>query len=276
MEDTEDVAARGSLTPLIAQVERARGIDLSQYRSSYVERRLGTRLRALGFVTYREYSTHLTDQPAEYARLLDALTVNVTDFFRDPPVWDIIRGEVIPALLAHKLASGQHAVRAWSAGCATGEEPYSITMALLAARVPKPERLLINVVATDLDPIAMQTAERAEYDVAKIDHIPAAERARFVKADERRFTLVPEVTEKVRFRKLDLFSDEPPMSQDLILCRNVFIYFTREQQDRVTGVFHRALAKGGYLVLGRTEKMSTVIGKSFEPVSSRERIYRKP
>jgi chemotaxis protein methyltransferase CheR len=276
MEDTEDVAVRGSLAPLIAQIERERGVDLSQYRESYVERRLGTRLRALGLTTYREYCAYVASAPNEYARLLDALTVNVTDFFRDPPVWDIIRGEVIPSILASKTASGHHAVRAWSAGCATGEEPYSMVMAFLAAQRPKSDSILLSVTATDLDPIALRTAGRAEYDIAKIGHIPVAERSRFVTADERHFRINPEVTDRVRFRTLDLFADEPPLALDLILCRNVFIYFTREQQERVTGVFHRALARGGYLVLGRTEKMSTVIGKSFEAVSSRERIYRKP
>jgi chemotaxis methyl-accepting protein methylase len=275
MEDTEEVAARGQLTPLVLQIERDRGIDLSQYRESYVQRRLATRMRALGLTTYREYCAYLTAKPTEYARLLNALTVNVTDFFRDPPVWEIIRGEVIPSILAAKAALGHHAVRAWSAGCATGEEPYSMVMAFLAATGPRPDHMLLSVTATDLDPIALKTAERAEYDIAKIDHIPAADRSRFVTTDERHFRIVPEVTQQVRFRTLDLFADEPPMALDLVLCRNVFIYFTREQQERVTAVFHRALARGGYLVLGRTEKMATLAGKGFEPVSGRERVYRK-
>ncbi len=275
MEDIDDLALRGNLAPLIAQIERERGIDLTQYRTSYAERRLGTRLRALGLQTYREYADYLLTHPTEYARLLDALTVNVTDFFRDSPVWDIIRGSVIPDILAGKAAAGHHAVRAWSAGCATGEEPYSIAMSFLAAKGPKPENLLLSVNATDLDPIAMRTAERAEYDIAKIDHIPSRDRARFVTAADRHFRVNPEVTDRVRFKKLDLFTDDPPLSVDLILCRNVFIYFTREQQERVTGVFHRALTKGGFLVLGRTEKMATEAAKHFEPVSGRERIYRK-
>ncbi|HEY5484324.1 MAG TPA: protein-glutamate O-methyltransferase CheR [Propionibacteriaceae bacterium] len=275
MDDSEDLSVRGNIAPLIAQIERERGVDLTQYRTSYVERRLGTRLRALGLPTYRDYATYLTTQHAEYARLLDALTVNVTDFFRDPPVWDVIRGTVIPEILSRKAASGQHAVRAWSAGCATGEEAYSIVMSVLAARGPRPERLLLSVIATDLDPIALKTAAQAEYDIGKIDHIPTAERMRFVTAEERRFRITPEVTEKVRFRTLDLFADEPPRALDLILCRNVFIYFTREQQERVTEVFCRALARGGYLVLGRTEKMAAESAKHFQPVSGRERVYRK-
>ena len=150
-----------------------------------------------------------------------------------------------------------------------------MVMAFLSAKGPRPERMLLSVTATDLDPIALKTAERGEYDIAKIDHIPAVDRARFVTSDERHFRMTPEVTERVRFRTLDLFADESPVALDLILCRNVFIYFTREQQERVTGVFHRALARGGYLVLGRTEKMATLAGKDFEAVSGRERVYRK-
>jgi chemotaxis methyl-accepting protein methylase len=275
MEDIDDLVARGSIAPLIAQIERERGVDLSQYRTAYAERRLGTRLRALGLTTYREYASYLMLHETEYARLLDALTINVTDFFRDPPVWDVIQGEVIPQILAAKAASGRQAVRAWSAGCATGEEPYSIVMAFLASESPKRAKPLLRVAATDLDPVALRTAECAEYDIAKIDHIPSEYRSRFVTADERHFRVNPEVRDRVRFKKLDLFTDDPPLSIDLILCRNVFIYLTREQQERVTGVFHRALTRGGYLVLGRTEKMATQSANRFEPISGRERIYRK-
>jgi chemotaxis protein methyltransferase CheR len=275
MEEQDTTGSAGDATRLITQVERERGIDLSQYRLSYLERRLGTRLRALGLVTYRQYGQHLSEHPDEYARLLDTLTVNVTDFFRDPPVWKIIRGEVIPAIIKAKSATGQHGIRVWSAGCATGEEPYSLAMAFLSAMPATGPSFLLSVTATDLDPLAIATAQTAEYDVAKLEHVPGADRVRFTETNGKRFKVKPEVTEHVRFRKLNLFSDPPPLAVDLILCRNVFIYFTREQQERITNVFHRALARGGYLVLGRTEKMAMGATAGFEPVSSKERIYRK-
>jgi chemotaxis methyl-accepting protein methylase len=275
MEGQAAPSTAGDATRLIAQVERERGIDLSQYRLTYLERRLGTRLRALELVTYRQYGQYLSEHPEEYTRLLDTLTVNVTDFFRDPPVWKIIRGEVIPALVKAKIATGQRTIRVWSAGCATGEEPYSLAMAFLAETSTAPGPFVMSVTATDLDPLAIQTAQRAEYDVAKLEHIPAPDRVRFVSMEGRHFTIKPEVTEHVRFRKMNLFSDAPPLAIDLILCRNVFIYFTREQQERITNIFHKALARGGYLVLGRTEKMANGAAAGFEAVSSKERIYRK-
>ena len=265
----------GDASRLISQIERERGIDLSQYRLSYFERRLANRLHALDLVTYRQYGSYLTEHPDEYTRLLDTLTVNVTDFFRDPPVWKIVRSEVIPALLQAKSLTGQRSIRVWSAGCATGEEPYSLAMAFLSAMGTNAASYVLSVTATDLDPVALQTAQRAEYDVAKLEHVPAPDRVRFTVTEGKKFTLKPEVTEHVRFRKLNLFSDAPPLAIDLILCRNVFIYFTREQQERITNVFHRSLARGGYLVLGRTEKMANGAAAGFEPVSSKERIYRK-
>jgi chemotaxis methyl-accepting protein methylase len=275
MEDAQNVVERGDASRLIAQVERERGLDLSHYRLSYVERRLGTRLRALQLSTYRQYASYLTEHPEEYARLLDAVTVNVTEFFRDAPVWKVVRDDVLPTLLKAKESAGQRVVRAWSAGCATGEEPYSMAMAIAAAMGDRAGSFLFSVTATDLDPIALHTAETGEYDIAKAEQIPAPDRVRFISTDGKRFHIRPEIRDHVRFRKMNLFADEPPRSLDLIMCRNVFIYFSREQQAKVTAMFHKALARGGYLVLGRTEKMPPEVAGQFTPVNSKERVYQK-
>lgn len=275
MEDAQNVAERGDASRLIAQVERERGLDLSHYRLSYVERRLGTRLRALQLSTYRQYASYLTEHPEEYTRLLDAVTVNVTEFFRDAPVWKVVRDDVLPTLLKSKEAAGQRVIRAWSAGCATGEEPYSIAMAISSAMGDRTASFLYSVTATDLDPIALRTAEAGEYDIAKADQIPAPDRVRFITTEGKKFVIRPEIRDHVRFRPMNLFTDEPPRSLDLIMCRNVFIYFSREQQAKVTAVFHKALSRGGYLILGRTEKMPPEVAASFVPVNAKERVYQK-
>jgi chemotaxis methyl-accepting protein methylase len=190
-------------------------------------------------------------------------------------VWKIIRKEVIPAIVKAKGSTGQRAIRVWSAGCATGEEPYSLSMAFLDELGADAPAFLLSVTATDLDPMALRTAQQARYDIAGLEHIPAADRFHFTESEGRHFTVKPEVRDRVRFRALNLFKDDPPLAIDLILCRNVFIYFTREQQERVTNVFHRALSRGGYLVLGRTEKMPAGSAGGFEAVNAKERIYRK-
>jgi chemotaxis methyl-accepting protein methylase len=271
-----DIVYRGDLGRLMVKVRADRGLDLSQYRRTYVERRLAARMRVLNVHSYRQYARCLDDDPEEYARLLDTLTINVTDFFRDPTVYQIVRRQVLPALIQEKAASRTRTIRAWSAGCASGEEPYSIAMAIAAALEDRGEHLAFTVFGTDLDPTVLETARRATYDVARLTGIPRADQARFVDAGPEKFTIKPELAERVQFRRLNLFEDRPIQLVDLIFCRNVFIYFTREQQERVLEGFLEALAPGGYLVLGRSEKMAASLTRRFELVNGRERIYRKP
>jgi len=272
---TPDTVYRGDIGRLLAKIDRERGLDLSQYRRPYVERRVGARLRALGLHTYRQYARHLDEHPDEYARMLDALTINVTDFFRDPPVFDIFRDEVVPAIIRAKQLGRQRIIRAWSAGCATGEEPYSLAMAFLDGLGPDVMRFMVTITATDIDPHALEIAAKGEYDVAKLQHIPQADQERYLELRGDTFRIRPAVSRLVRFRALSLFEDQPVKVVDLVFCRNVFIYFTREQQAHVLGAFHLALARGGYLVLGRSEKLADEFAELFEPVSARERIYRK-
>lgn len=269
-----DLVYRGDLERLIEKVADARGLDLTQYRRPYVERRIAARLRNLNLHTYRQYSRALDADPDEYARLLDTLTINVTDFFRDPPVFNLFRSQIVPEIVDAKLRGRHRMIRVWSAGCATGEEAYSLAMSFLDALGSNSGRFVLSILATDIDPTALETAKRAEYDIAKLEHIPDADR-HFVDAGPTRFTIKREVTSHVKFRVLDLFRDEPVNVVDVVFCRNVFIYFTREQQERVLALFWQALSRDGYLVLGRSEKMSPALSEHFEAVSGRERIYRK-
>lgn len=267
---------RGNLSRLAAKVAEQRGLDLGLYRSAYVERRLATRLRVLGLHTYRQYADYLDQHPEEYEMLVDTLTINVTQFFRDSMVFDLFRRDIVPAMIDEKLAHRQRMIRAWSAGCATGEETYSITMSLLEGCGQAKTKFLISVLGTDLDETALETARRATYDTAQLKHIPPALQIKYVELHGDTFKIRPEVTQHVRFRPLNLFVDKPMNVVDVIFCRNVFIYFSREQQAKVLDSFWSALAKGGYLVLGRSEKLSPEAATRFELVNGRERIYRKP
>lgn len=271
-----DAVYRGDLSRLEHKIREARGLDLHQYRRAYVERRLAARMRMLNLHTYRQYERFLDEHAEEYTKLLDTLTINVTDFFRDATVYDILRKEVIPDLIKAKLAARQRSIRVWSAGCATGEEAYSLTMAFLSALGSRADEFLLTVFGTDIDPKALQVARAATYDVAKLPHIPTGEQRAFIEKGAQNFRIRPEVTRHVKFRPLNLFEDEPINVVDVILCRNVFIYFTREQQAKVLERFWSALHRGGYLVLGRSEKMAPAVAGRFELVSGRERVYRKP
>ncbi len=267
---------RGNIDRLITRISDAHGIDLSLYRKAYLERRLATRMRAIGVTSYRRYGDLLDSDPAEYARLLDTLTINVTEFFRDSAVWGSLRRNVMPELIERKRESRNRAIRIWSAGCATGEEPYSVTMMLLDMLGAEAPEFAVSVLASDIDPGAIARAKQGVYDKAKARGIPADYRLRFTRSvDSTHLAITDEVRDVIRFRKMSLFDDIPVKVIDLVLCRNVFIYFDREQQARVLENFNRAMSPGGYLVLGRSEKLSDAASTLLEPVDGNERIYRK-
>jgi chemotaxis methyl-accepting protein methylase len=267
---------RGNIQRLVSKVRDERGLDLGNYREPYVERRVASRLRALKLHSYRQYADYLDSHPQEYAKLIDTLTINVTDFFRDPPVFDIFRKQIVPELIEAKGNSRQRMIRCWSAGCATGEEPYSVAMSFLDAMEQADSGLLLNVMATDLDEGALKTAERAVYGNENLKNIPKAHRLKYLEVGDETFRIKQNVTSHVHFKRLNLFTDKPMSIVDVVFCRNVFIYFNREQQEKALDVFWGALARGGYLVLGRSERLAPSIASRFEMISGRERIYRRP
>jgi chemotaxis protein methyltransferase CheR len=135
---------------------------------------------------------------------------------------------------------------------------------------------LLTVLGTDLDENALAVAERAEYGADKLKHIPPPLRLKYLDVEGDVFCVRPEVTDHVKFRRLNLFCDKPISMVDVVFCRNVFIYFTREQQEQILEMFWGSLARGGYLVLGRSERMAPSVAGRFELVNGRERVYRKP
>lgn len=276
-EEQTEAVHRGNLSRLLEKVYAERGLDLKQYRTRYLERRVAVRLNAVGVRSYQQYAAFLDKNPGEYACLLDTLTINVTQFFRDPSVFEAFRRDIVPALLEAKAARKQRLVRVWSAGCATGEEPYSLAMSMLdGIRRTKSNSALLTVIGTDIDRKALAVAKRAEYPVRELQHIPKHDRQLYVEPAGEVFRIKPEVTRVCRFQYLNLFEDEPIHGIDVVFCRNVFIYFNRADQERMIDAFWSALTRGGYLVLGRSERMAPALAKRFETVNSRERVFRKP
>ena len=271
---------RGNLDKLVRKVSEDRGLDLGHYRRSYLERRLAARLRSVGLVTYRQYADLLDRDPDEYARFLQVLTINVTDFFRDPKVWDVLRDTVVPELVAAKISHRGTILRIWCAGCATGEEAYSLAMMLLDALGDQRGRFTIAIQATDIDPEVLETARLATYGAEKIVHIPMHMRSRYTvdgpAGTTGSFQIALDVRRLVHFQPFSLF-DSPPMKLvDLVMCRNVFIYFDRSEQARVLSGFWNAMSPGAFLVLGRSERLSADAYARFETIDGKERVYRKP
>jgi chemotaxis methyl-accepting protein methylase len=262
-----------ALDALIAKISGARGVGCSSYKESCLRRRLAVRMRARGVHTYEQYAAVLDGDTAEYERLLDALTINVSKLFRNREMWDALAAAVLPALWDE---SGGR-VRGWSAGCASGEEPYTLAILLLEIarrRGGRPDGIRID--ATDFDRASLARAADGVYPDAAFEEAPAELVARyFTAAPPRR--VGPDVRPHVRFLRHDLLREAPPAPPyDLIMCRNVVIYFDRPTQDRLFLSFVDALRPGGYLVLGKVEILFGGARERLVLENPRERIYRRP
>ncbi len=260
---------------LMEKITRDRGFRCASYKDKCLRRRIAVRMRAKGAFTPSEYAGVLDTDPREYERLLRSLTVNVTKFFRNWDTYSAIESKVIPALW--QLPDRE--LRVWSAGCSSGEEPYSIGILLhkYAAETREPARLeSVTIVGTDIDGDRLGEAERAFYAESALGDTPAALRERYFPQVAGLHTMLPEVKRLVSFECNDLLSHQAPLEDvHLLLCRNVIIYFEREAQDALFAEFHRVLAPGGFLVLGKVE---TLLGEArvlFAAVNARERIFRK-
>ena len=240
------------LRVLLSEVQNRTEIDFTRYKPATIRRRLERRLVATGMRTLTDYKSMLEVQPEEFDRLVNAFLIKVTEFFRDPDLFAYLRTTVIPALVTRARAHG-HELRFWSAGCATGEEAYSLAMLVAEALGDELDHFSIRIFATDLDHEAIEFGRRAIYPTAALADIPPELVARFCKERDGMYELTKAVRGLVVFGEHDLGQRSPFPRIDLCLCRNVLIYFTAELQQRVLELFVFALRDGAYLVLGKAE-----------------------
>ena len=262
------------LAQLKGKIQRERGFNSPFYKDKCLRRRIAVRLRARGESSYAAYMDLLDRDPLEYDRLLDTLTINVTKFFRNFETWSAIERDVLPPL----FDSPERVCRVWSAGCSSGEEPYSVSILLhqWAERHGREADLRrFTIEGTDIDRACLEAAARAEYLDLSFVETPAELRERWFSAGPP-FKVCDDVRRNVAFRRLDLISDPAPTECSLILCRNVIIYFDREVQERIFQTFYDALLPGGFLVLGKVETLLGETRTLFETINSRERVFRKP
>ena len=258
---------------LVAKVLNRRGVDLSQYKESFLRRRLDIRLRAKGLQDYSQYASLLDEDPSEYSIFFETLSINVTEFLRDKDVFDTFYKQIIPKLTEEKQKHEE--IRIWSAGCASGEEVYSIAMLLHEALGDY--NFAFRVIGTDISPKAIQAAKKARYKSETLRKIPSMFLIKYFESleDTKHYEVCDKIRTSVTFSVGDLSQSIPPSNLDVILCRNTLMYLESEAQHQIFATFYRSLKKSGYLVLGKAE---TIIGKPaelFEPLLSKERIYRK-
>ncbi|MEX2571586.1 MAG: protein-glutamate O-methyltransferase CheR [Gemmatimonadota bacterium] len=269
MMDDED-----GLVELKQKIQADRGFNCSFYKDKCLRRRVDVRMRVRGVGSFAEYASLLDEDAEEYDCLIDNLTVNVTKFFRDRDMWEVLEDQVVPAL----FDLPDRKLRVWSAGCASGEEPYSISIALRewAAREDRAADLdRLEIVGTDIDRGSLRAARDGVYPPLSLEDTPEEIRRRWFSSGHE-YRLCEEARRSVSFEHRDVISDPPLDGCSLIFCRNVIIYLERTIQEELFQKFYEALVPGGYLVLGRVETLLGLPRRLFRPVSIRERIYRKP
>lgn len=269
---------RSGLEALLLQVNAVRGFRCDAYKESCLRRRLAVRMRACSVHTFEQYAERLQEDATEYDRLLETLTINVTKFYRNADTWDRLATAVLPDLLARR--DGR--VRCWSAGCSSGEEAYTLaTLLLEAKRNGDPAHELDGCIdATDFDVGSLDKAEEGRYPEAAFDEMPDVLTARYFNRDRDHpgsLSVAGPVRRLVRFARHNVTKDAPPRPRyDLILFRNVVIYFGRSTQERIFAQMADALTPGGVFILGKVETLFGHARDVLELEDVRERVYRKP
>jgi len=278
--DTETDPAQGDgavvpdgpkLDELLRHIKEERGFDFTGYKRASLARRVERRMQAVEIGAVAEYVDFLIVHPEEYNRLFDTILINVTSFFRDPSAWDYLREEFVPALA---IASEARPIRVWCAGCASGEEAYSLAIVLAEHIGVDQVRERVKVYATDVDEDALAYARSATYTEREVQGVPEELREKYFEPVGNRFLVRKELRRSVIFGRNDLVQDAPISHVDVLTCRNTLMYFNAETQAQVLNRLHFALRPDGVLFLGKAEMLLSHTAH-FRAVEIKRRFFRK-
>jgi len=268
----DDPQSAAQFDALLAYLKTSRGFDFTAYKRSSLMRRLLVRMQTIGAPSFAAYLDFLQVDPEELTRLFNTILINVTSFFRDPANWEYLRDQVVPQLVGPPKSADP--IRVWSAGCASGEEAYSIAMLLAEALGVEAFRERAKIYATDVDEEALNQARRAAYGPRAVDDVPPPLLERYFELQDEKFVFHKELRRSVIFGRHDLIQDAPISRVDLLICRNCLMYFNSEAQARILSRFHFALAPCGVLFLGKAEALLAQ-SSTFEPLDVKRRVFVK-
>jgi len=257
---------------LLNYLNHSRGLDFTGYKRNTLKRLTSRRIKRLGVESYNEYLDYLQVHPQEHNNLFNSLMLNVTAFFRDRVAWDYLQTDIIPKIIKSKQPS--EPIRLWSAGCATGEEAY--TLAILFAEALGIEQFCqrVKIYATDLDEEAITKGRQALYTAQNVEPLGKELQNKYFESKEANFLFLNELRRCVIFGRHDLIHDAPISRLDLLCCRNTLMYFNRETQAKVLDRFHFALKEDGFLFVGKAEMLLTQTSL-FSSINNKYRIFAK-
>jgi two-component system, chemotaxis family, CheB/CheR fusion protein len=257
---------------LLEFVRDERGFDYTGYRRPSLMRRFEKRMQEVGVEGWEKYQAYLVEHPEEFVELFNTILINVTGFFRDRETWDLVAAEVIPQVLDERPPDAP--LRVWSAGCASGEEPYTIAMLLVEALGEEAFKRRVKIYATDVDDDALSEARDAAYSAKQLDSVPPELRERYFQQQNHGFAFRNDLRRTVIFGRNDLHRDPPISRVDLLVSRNTLMYFGAEVQQRILANFYFALNRGGFLVVGKAEALQS--GRNFfVPYNLKRRVFMK-
>jgi two-component system CheB/CheR fusion protein len=257
---------------LLNHIKRTRGFDFTGYKRTSLLRRFQKRMQMLDIDSYSAYTDYLEVHPDEFALLFDTILINVTSFFRDPAAWEYLATDILPLIFADKQPNG--VIRVWVAGCASGEDAYTIAILLAEAMGVDAFRDRVKIYASDVDEHALNQARQATYSDRDIGGIPPPLREKYFESADHRYVFRKDLRRCVIFGRHDLVQDAPISRIDLLICRNVLMYFNAEAQSRILSRFHFALNDRGFLFLGKAEMLFTH-ANLFTPVDLKRRVFLK-
>ncbi|HEV8676093.1 MAG TPA: CheR family methyltransferase [Methylomirabilota bacterium] len=260
------------LEALLDYLKRTRGFDFTAYKRASLLRRVQKRMQTVAVREFADYIDYLEVHPEEFPHLFNTILINITGFFRDPLAWDYLGAEIMPRILGENRSDDP--IRVWSAGCASGEEAYSIAVLLAEHLGAERFRKRVKIYATDVDEDALTHARLAAYAPTDVEEVPPRLLEKYFERTSSNYVFHRELRRSVIFGRHDLVQDAPISRIDLLVCRNTLMYFNSETQARVLARFHFALNEGGYLFLGKAEMLLTH-GHLFAPLDLKRRVFVK-
>ncbi len=271
--DHELVQDPAGFDALLKYLNRSRGFDFGSYKRATLSRRIHRRMQTVGVRSYGAYIDHLEVRPDEFPQLFNTILINVTGFFRDPPVWDFVR-TLVTSRLAEREGKPQLPLRVWCAGCASGEEPYTIAIILAEILGATAYAERVKIYATDVDDEALAQARLATYSARAADAVPEALRDKYFTRVGGEFLLSKEIRRGVIFGRHDLVQDAPISRIDFLSCRNTLMYFNSEAQTRILRRLKFALNEDGAFLLGKAEMLLTH-ADLFTPIDLKLRFFER-
>jgi two-component system, chemotaxis family, CheB/CheR fusion protein len=257
---------------LLIYLRQSRGFDFTGYKRSTLMRRVCKRMQSLTIENFEEYLDYLEVYPEEFNYLFNTILINVTAFFRDSSAWEYLAQQILPNLIKNKKTSEQ--IRIWSAGCASGEEAYTLAMLMSEILGAEEFRQRVKIYATDVDEDALNQARQAMYSAKDVQAISDELRQKYFEIVGNRYIFRQDLRRSVIFGRHDLLQDAPISRLDLLVSRNTLMYFNSETQGRILARFHFALNDNGYLFLGKAE-MLLMHSSLFTPIDLKNRIFTK-